>query len=746
MTLSQTAFRSNLVKLALVAIAYWSGGWICLRWMGIAAEASPLWLPAGIAITALLVYGEGVWFGIFLGDAILMVFSGENYGVALGSALGSTLSGVVAVRLLRCGKFSSKLSRIQDVTELIFLGAIISPLLNTSIDTLVQLVAGNLSSANFSQRWWLLWLGDCSGILVTTPLLLRFKFHGSRLLNRQKHFRLIELFICGGLLLVLSWLVFICQGSSSSVQGGGLTTAQYLEYLPFPVVVWAALRFQTWGAVLSNIFVAILAIAGTIEGIGPFVIQTHNLSQAVLSLQIFIIIVSATALLLSVAVTERQRVEKQLRDAVERDHLLAEVALRIRRSLDMEQIFKTTVAEIRGLIHADRVFIATLYNDGRLDVVAESVIPRYSSILGGSAKDDLLTDIQSLFARGQTFIVSDIDSVNLSESMAQYTQRYDIKAALVVPLHVDGQPLGLLVAHQCSQRRYWQKEEVRLLEQLADQMMIAMGQAKLYQKVQKLNNNLEKQVQEHTHQLQDKIQEVQQLYDMKAVFLQAVSHDLRTSIMGMLMLLKNLQNRQGENLSISHGILDRMIKSSDRQLTLINALSKDHFSEEFSLNMNMNLQAISLKEIVVNLTQSWQSCLIQNKATLILEISDNLPFVFADSDQLNQVFEHLLSNALKHNTPGINLVLKAVFNNGMIHCCLIDNGVGMEEKQCNQMFRLYLRSLHDRRRTGIGLGSYQCRQIIEAHGGKIGVNSTPGKGCQVWFTLPIAKSQPSAVS
>lgn len=745
MTSAQTAFRSNLlVKLALVAIAYWSGGWLCSRWIGIAAEASPLWLPAGIALTALLIYGEEIWFGIFLGDAILMAFLGENRVIVLISALTSTLSGIIAVRLLRYWKFSLKLSKIQDATGLILLGSMIAPLLNASINTLVQLVARNLPWANFSQHWWLLWLGDCSGILVTAPLLLSIKYHGNRLLHRQNKPRILELSICSGLLLVLGWLVFICQGGSSSIQGGGLTTAQYLEYLPFPVVVWAALRFQTWGAVLASIFVAILAVTGTLQGIGPFVIKTSNLSQAILLLQIFIIIVSATALLLSVAVTERQWVERQLRDTVERDHLLAEVALRIRQSLDMEQIFKTTVAEIRRLIHADRVFIATLYNDGRLDVVAESVVPCYPSLLGGSAKDDLLTDIQSLFTQGKTFVVTDIDSVNLSEVMAQYVQRYHIKAALVVPLHVDGQPLGLLVAHQCSRRHYWKKEEVRLLEQLADQMMIAMGQAKLYQKVQQLNSNLEKQVQEHTHQLQDKIQEVQQLYDMKAVFLQAVSHDLRTSTMGMLMLLKNLQNRQGENLSISRGILERMIKSSDRQLTLINALSKDHFSEEFPLNMN--LQTISIKDIIVKLNQSWQSYLTQNKATLIPEIPDNLPFIFADPDQLSKVFEHLLSNALKHNTPGINLVLKVTFNNGMIHCCLIDNGVGMEEKQCNQMFRLYLRSLHDRRRTGIGLGSYQCRQIIEAHGGRIGVNSTPGKGCQVWFTLPIAKSQPSAVS
>ncbi len=744
MTSAQDALRSNLVKLAQTAIAYWSGGWLCLRWMELAAEASPLWLPAGIALTALLIYGEEIWLGIFLGDALLMGALGASWELALSSALGSTLSGVIGLKLLRWSKFSLKLSRIRDVTALILLGAMIAPLLNASIDSLAQMLAGNITWKTFGQQWWLLWLGDCSGIVVSAPLLLRLKLDSNRLFRKQNKARIIELLTCTGLLLGLSWLVFVCHDNSLNLLGGGLTNAQYLEYLPFPVVVWAAIRFQTWGAVLGSVFVAILAITGTLQGIGPFIIQTPNLSQATLLLQIFIIIVAGTALLLSAAVTERQQIEKQLRDTVERDHLLAEVALRIRQSLDIEQIFETTVAEIRSLIDADRVFIAALHDDGRLKVVAESVVHYYPSLLGRNAKDDLLTDIQSLFTQGQTFVVSDINYQKLSVAVAQYTQHYQIEAALVVPLHVDGQPLGLLVAHQCSGSRQWHQQEVRLLEQLASQVMIAMGQAKLYQKVQQLNSNLEKEVEERTQQLQDKIQEVQQLYDMKAVFLQAVSHDLRTSIMGMLMLLKNLQTRPGDNLTVSRAILERMVKSSDRQLTLINALSKDHFAEDSPLVMNF--KAVSLQDFTEKLLQDWQSCLTQNKATLTFDFSDNLPLIFADYERLSQVFEHLLNNALKHNPPGINLVFKATVNSGMIQCCLTDNGVGMEQKQCDQLFKLYLRSLHDRRRTGIGLGSYQCRQIIEAHGGQIGVNSNPGKGCQVWFTLPIAKSQPSAVS
>ncbi|HAC65500.1 MAG TPA: histidine kinase [Cyanothece sp. UBA12306] len=744
MTSAQISWNSKLSQLTLVVIACWSGGWLGLRWMELAQGSCPLWLPAGIALAALLLYGEAMCLGIFLGDALLMMMMGTGWILAISSAIASTLSALIGLKLLHWWGFSPKLSKIHDVTTLLIFGGLIAPIFPASLETIAQLITGNLSLETWGQNWWLRWLGDCSSIMVIAPFLLRLKLDLTALLRKQKRTKIIEAIICGGLLLGLSWIVFIHHGTSGNASSGGFSNTQYLEYLPFPIVVWAAIRFQTWGAVLGSLFVSLWAISATLEGTGPFIIQTTNLSQATLLLQIFVIIVSTTALLLSAAVAERHRVEKQLRNTLERDHLLAQVALRIRQSLDLDQIFQTTVAEIRNLIHSDRVFIATLREHGCIEVVAESVSENYSSLLGGSAKDDLLADLPSLFTQAQTFVASDISQLNLSTIVTQYTRRYEIKAALVVPLHVDGQPLGLLVAHQCSRARHWYKQEVELLEQLAGQVMIAMGQAQLYQKVQQLNSNLEKQVEERTHQLQEKIQEVQELSEMKAVFLQAVSHDLRTSIMGLLMLLKNLENRPGETISISRTILERTIKSSDRQLTLINALSKDHFSEERPLVINC--QAISLDNIVQKVTENWQPFLVQNQGHLIREIPEQLPLIFADSEQLIQVFDQLLSNAFKHNPPGINLVFKATVQGGMVHCCLTDNGVGMEPKQCDQLFKLYLRSLHDRRRTGIGLGSYQCRQIIEAHGGKIGVNSNPGKGCKVWFTLPVAKSQPSAVS
>ncbi len=744
MTSTRHPWQWFSVTVILVALAYWIVGLLAHSGLDMSTELASVWFPAGIALTALLIYGEQVWLGIFLGDVLLMSGLGASGTLVFTSAISSTLSAWLGFKLLRWCHFSCRLSRIDDVTGLVFLAGMVASGVNATLVTLTALLMGSLHWQNFASHWWMIELGDCSGILVITPFLLRIYLDSAGLFRRHKKERILEAISCGGLLLGLSWMVFSRHTQIEPLMEGSLSNAQYLEYLPFPIVVWAAIRFQTWGAVLGSFSLALLAIAGTAQGVGPFVMQTTNESQAILLLQMFIVIVSGTALLLSAAVTERQRAERQLRTTLERDHLLAEVSLKIRQSLDLEQIFKTTVTEIRQLIKADRVFIASWQDGGRIEVVAESLNGHYPSLLGGNARDDLFTHLPSLFTQAQTFIADDITDLNLSPTVQQYTQQYQIKAALVVPLHIEGKPLGLLVAHQCLGVRRWHKQEVKLLEQLAGQVMIAMSQAQLYQKVQQLNCNLEKQVEERTSQLQEKIREVQELHDMKAVFLQAVSHDLRTSIMGLLMLLKNLQHRPGDSLTLSRTILERMINSSDRQLSLINALSEDHFSEQRPLMIHC--EPLSLSDFINELAQQWQPLLKQNQAHLALNIAHNLPLTYCDKEKLHHVFDHLVTNALKHNPPGINLSIDVTVEKEMIYCRLTDNGVGMCEQQCDQLFKLYLRSLHDRRRTGIGLGSYQCRQIIEAHGGSIGVKSTPGNGCQFWFTLPMAKSQPSAVS
>lgn len=450
-----------------------------------------------------------------------------------------------------------------------------------------------------------------------------------------------------------------------------------------------------------------------------------------------------TGFLLLAAVKQRERLEDQLRSTLERDRLLAEVALRIRQSLDLDQILQATVTEVRNLLHSDRVYIAFLETTGKFTVVAESLNYDYPSLLQTQTEIPPYEEVARLLPQ-TTFIADNIADINCEPLLHRYYHRYGVKAVLAVPLMGKKSPMGLLVSHHCSRPRHWQRGEVRLLEQLGIQVAIAVQQAQLYQQVQILNGNLTKEVQKRTLELEDRMVELQELHQMKAVFLQAVSHDLRTSMMGLLMLLKNRENRSGENVTFSRSILDRLIQSGDRQLMLVNALSENHFAEHHPLTIHS--QPLCLKELLEQLLADWQSLLKQNQTQVKHSLSDHFPLVLADPHYLRQVLENLLTNALKHNPPGIQLSLEAAIEGQMLRCIIQDNGVGMKQEQCQHLFGLYLRSAHNQRLTGIGLGCYQCRQIIEAHGGKIGVSSTPNQGTQFWFTLPLANCQRSVIS
>ncbi|RCJ37957.1 PAS domain-containing sensor histidine kinase [Nostoc minutum NIES-26] len=257
------------------------------------------------------------------------------------------------------------------------------------------------------------------------------------------------------------------------------------------------------------------------------------------------------------------------------------------------------------------------------------------------------------------------------------------------------------------------------------------------------------------------------------VFFHAVSHDLRNPVLGTLMVLKNLLNSQGvgtgdwggvargqgdkgtrglgdkeENASssssslsstpslipVSRSILERMVQSSDRQLNLINSLLEAHINEV--QGVILQLEAVQLLKVVEAAIADLEPILAENQAKLTNLISADLPLVNADPIQLWRVFSNLIINAVKHNPPGLLLTLNASREDDKIYCTVTDNGIGISQKQSEQLFNLYFRG-DINRNVGMGLGLYLCKQIIAAHGGEIGVKSELEAGATFWFTLPI---------
>jgi two-component system, sensor histidine kinase and response regulator len=266
------------------------------------------------------------------------------------------------------------------------------------------------------------------------------------------------------------------------------------------------------------------------------------------------------------------------------------------------------------------------------------------------------------------------------------------------------------------------------------------------------------------------------------IFLHAVSHDLRNPVMAMLMLLRHLlrgvttghlgQSNHpltevketaiaSKSAIVPKSTLEKMAQSTERQLNLINSLLESHTNDIKGIVLHRHPHVLS--QLVEGVISDLEPLLDENRATFTLAIASNLPLVLIDPTQVCRVWQNLISNALKHNPPGLHLTIDATIydtsseNNQnadillrpeasasesplspMLLCRITDNGIGMTPAQCQNLFNLYVQVNQPQQTLGLGLGLYICRQIITAHGGEIGVDSKPNVGSQFWFTLPIA--------
>lgn len=246
-------------------------------------------------------------------------------------------------------------------------------------------------------------------------------------------------------------------------------------------------------------------------------------------------------------------------------------------------------------------------------------------------------------------------------------------------------------------------------------------------------------------QLQQEILDKQKAQEALQVYLHAVSHDLRNPVIALSMIFNNLlkSNTSNTTISLPLSIVEQMANSCDRQLALINSLVE---TQQFDVwGVALDCRPLPLYHLTQQLALEWQLRLNSHQVTLDNKVSPDLPPVYADNNQLWRVYENLIANALKYNSSGLNIILDAsaveeeTENQSktlMLRCTVSDDGVGMNAEVAQGLFERYSRGEQARRTMGLGLGLYLCRQIINAHGGKIGVITHPNDGAKFWFTLP----------
>jgi signal transduction histidine kinase len=227
------------------------------------------------------------------------------------------------------------------------------------------------------------------------------------------------------------------------------------------------------------------------------------------------------------------------------------------------------------------------------------------------------------------------------------------------------------------------------------------------------------------------IARLQSVHEHREDLLRAVSHDLRTPLQVVLLQAERLvraaltpeKKRAAESIAASGRQMSAMLRDIGDSVHLESGA------------LQLSREVVGLRPFVSDLVGVLRGALDTDRVWI--EIPADLPAVVADPARLSRVVQNLLGNALKYSAPGTDVEVRAQQSNGEIIVSVVDRGAGIAPEHLPRLFDRYYRGSQAGTATGLGLGLYISRLIVEAHGGRIWCESKVGEGSTFAFTLPL---------
>ena len=413
-------------------------------------------------------------------------------------------------------------------------------------------------------------------------------------------------------------------------------------------------------------------------------------------------------------ITERTRVEKEQR-------FLAEAAAVLATSLDYEQ----TLATVAHLVVRDFADWCLL------EVVEEhepgcrrKVVSRDPSKSGFARRWSTCRSIDSaLISFGPSSTRSSPCSSNTSapthsvrsrrgRSTCKRLRAVTPTSLMAVPLLRQGQLLGVLAFISSTAARRYRQGDLRLAEALADRAAIAIENARLYR------------ASVQAAQIRDQV-------------LGFVAHDLRNPLGAISMQASLLRRRGGEPERRSRKPADTIQRAATRMNHLIQDILD--VSRIEGGHLSVEPARAPAGQLVFDSAEAQGPLATSASLDLQVDVGEGLPDVWADRDRVLQVFENLIGNAAKFTKPGGRITAGAALRNGEVLFRVEDTGVGIAAEEMPHVFDRFWQA-QKTRRGGAGLGLQIVKGIVEAHGGRIWVESEVGVGTAFYFTLPTAET------
>ncbi|HEY9618819.1 MAG TPA: ATP-binding protein [Crinalium sp.] len=415
-------------------------------------------------------------------------------------------------------------------------------------------------------------------------------------------------------------------------------------------------------------------------------------------------------------ITERKQAQEELQRQNLRAQLFAEVTLKIRESLQLEDILQVAVTEVRTILKTDRVLVYRLWPDGTGSGIAEEVLPGFPTVLGQTFPAEVFPEAyRHLYLHGRIQAIANVtDNRQIAPCLVEFVQQFQVKAKLVVPIVAKAELWGLLIAHQCDRPREWTLFETELLKQLADQIGIALTQAQL----------LEQETRQREELARSNV-ELQQ-------FAYVASHDLQEPLRMVTSYLQLLERRYKDKLDAdAHDFIGFAVDGASRMKTLI----QDLLTYSRVGTHGKPFERVNCSAVVERAIANLKIAIEENNAIVTCNL---LPNVIGDASQLGQLFQNLLSNAIKFRRTDVvpQIYIGADEQATAWQFYVRDNGIGIEAEYAERIFVIFQR-LHGRTEyPGTGIGLAVCKKIVERHGGQIWIQSELGMGTTFYFTLP----------
>ena len=432
----------------------------------------------------------------------------------------------------------------------------------------------------------------------------------------------------------------------------------------------------------------------------------------------------------------RKQAEAEISLQLQRQKAIQDITQEIRSSLNLNNILTTITAKVQELTQADRVIVFRLFPDGKSQIVEESVANGYMNLKDSYWEDEKWSqDILECYWQGKPRIVLDVMDDIWTDCLRAYSQQGNIKSKIVAPIlqdlvenetgrwvnHPHNKLWGVLVVHACSQKRIWEESEAELLQQIANQLAIAIQQADLFEKLQK------------------SLAQEKEISAMRSRFISMASHEFRTPlaiISSSTGILQTFSDRLSAEKKQGHlETIQKTIKYTVQLLDdvlMINSVEteKIEFKPEildiidFCRGLIREIQGTSYSHIIE---------FSLNSSQLIL---DDTLFTEFDPKIIRQILTNLLTNAMKYSSGNSQVNFSLNITDKQIIFIIQDYGIGIPKEDQVNLFASFYRGSNVGSISGTGLGLAIVKKCVEQHQGEITLESKPNKGTIFKVIIP----------